>query len=298
MGERTDRNERLFGVAGQERLRRIRVALVGVGGIGTHVVQQLSLLGVQALALVDDQLLDETNLNRYVGVGPDDVGKSKVDLGERLAKFIDPMIAIEKAFASLMTPEAFEVVKAADYVFGCVDNESARLVLTELCAAYGRPYIDAATDVIPGTPPEYGGRVCFARDGDGCLVCMGALDLADAREGLEDPKARADRQAIYGVPRGLLGGAGPSVVSINGAVASIAVTEFMVAVTGIRKPHRLLNYYGHRGTMTSSKDDPLSDCYYCKGIHRSGAPAHVERYLKAPMDGQREGGPAGPSSQV
>ncbi|MDD5308697.1 MAG: ThiF family adenylyltransferase [Deltaproteobacteria bacterium] len=287
MSDRFDRNEQLFGKAGQDLLRKARVTIVGVGGLGTHVVQQLALLGVGGLVLVDDQRLDESNRNRYVGVGPGDVGERKVDLGERLAKSIDPSICVDKVFASLVTVDAFEAVKQADYIFGCLDNEGARLVLTELCAAYAHPYIDAASDVVPASPPAYGGRVCVAWDGDGCAICLSVLDAKEAREDLENPEARRDRDAIYGVRRELLGHSGPSIVSVNGVVASLATTEFMVAVTGIRRPQRLLTYYGHRGTVTVSKDEVIADCYYCKGIRATGVRAGVERYLASPCPSKR-----------
>ena len=65
--ERFDRNEWLFGKVGQRILRQSRVAVVGVGGLGTHVVQQLSLLGVGAIDLIDHEDLDATNRNRYIG---------------------------------------------------------------------------------------------------------------------------------------------------------------------------------------------------------------------------------------
>ena len=82
--KRFERNIELFGESGQQRLRESRVAVVGVGGLGTHVVQQLALLGVGALTLVDGEELSESNKNRYVGVRHDDPvpGSRKVDLAE------------------------------------------------------------------------------------------------------------------------------------------------------------------------------------------------------------------------
>jgi hypothetical protein len=101
-----------------------------------------------------------------------------------------------------------------------------------------------------------------------------------AQRDLETPEERANREAIYGVDRKLLGETGPSVVSINGVVASFAVTEFMVAVTGIRSPQRLLNYYGHQSSVRPSTDKPGEDCHYCKGLRGRREEAGVERYLK------------------
>jgi hypothetical protein len=71
------------------------------------------------------------------------------------------------------------------------------------------------------------------------------------------------------------------VVSINGVVASLAITEFIVGVTGIRPPHHLLTYYGHLGKVTVNTDEPRPDCYYCKGIRGYRARADVERYIRA-----------------
>ena len=69
---RFDRQESFFGKAGQEKLRHASVAIVGVGGLGTHVAQQLALLGIGKLALIDHEELSETNRNRYVSARHDD----------------------------------------------------------------------------------------------------------------------------------------------------------------------------------------------------------------------------------
>jgi molybdopterin/thiamine biosynthesis adenylyltransferase len=281
--DRFDRNERFFGKEGQVKIRASRVAIVGVGGLGTHVVQQLSLLGVGALALVDAEEIDRTNLNRYVEVHHEDPipGTRKVDVGERLARSVDPTIQVVKVFDSLISECAFEVVKQADYVFGCVDREGVRFVLNELCTAYSRPYFDLASDIPQNQQLIYGGRVCVSLNGDGCLVCLDVLDQEEVRRDLASPAERQDRERIYGVDRSLLDETGPSVVSINGVIASLAVTEFMVTVTGIRAPQRLLTYYGHSGKVTASTDTPMPDCWYCKGIYGYREKADVERYLRS-----------------
>lgn len=280
--DRFDRNIRFFGAEGQERLRSASVAVVGVGGIGTHVVQQLSLLGVGDLALIDPQEMDRSNFNRYVGARYDDPihGTRKMNLGERIAHSIDPEIRVLKVFDSLVSDEAFTAIIEADYVFGCVDREGARLILNELCAAYSRPYFDLASDIVPGESLAYGGRVCVAWDGNGCPVCLEVLDVAEAQQDLLGPDDRRDLDAIYGVDRSLLVEPGPSVVSINGVIASLAVTEFMLGVTGIRTPKRLINYYAHRGHVTISNDQPSPDCYYCKGIRGIPEKADLQRYIR------------------
>jgi hypothetical protein len=281
--DRFDRNVRFFGKDGQEHLRAANVVIVGVGGLGTHVVQQLSLLGIGSVGLIDNEECDETNRNRYVGARYDDPmpGTRKVDLGEGIVHAIDPAVHVSKVFNSVVSEEAFATIRNTDYVFGCLDSEGPRLILTELCAAYCIPYFDLASDIVPGDRPSYGGRVCAAWDGHGCPVCLAVLDLTEAQRNLAGPETQRDLDKIYGVNRALLGTAGPSVVSINGVVASLAVTEFIVGVTGIRRPHHLLTYFGHLGKVTVNTDKPQSDCYYCKGIRGYRKEADVERYIRS-----------------
>lgn len=286
MTDRFDRNERLFGAAGQAQLRATTVAVVGVGGLGTHVVQQLALLGVGALNLVDGEEVDLTNRNRYVGVRHDDPipGTPKVDIGERIICEIDPRIAVTKVQKSLLTEEGFAAVKQADHVFGCLDSDGIRLVLVELCSAYSRPLFDLASDVPPredGEPLRYGGRVVFANGRD-CPVCLGQIDVAEAQLDLAGDQARAERDRLYGIERRDLAEAGPSVASLNGVVASLAVTEFMVEVTGLRAANRVLTYRGHIGGVSLRTDAPRPGCYYCTHVHGRGVAADVERYLRSP----------------
>jgi len=283
MSSRYDRSVRFFGKEGQEKLRGTKATIVGVGGVGGHAAQQLALLGLHSIALIDAEELDETNRNRYPTARASDKipGTPKVDIGERLINEIEPSIEVIKVQDSVVSERAFQCITRSDWVFGCVDSEGARLVLTELCAAYRIPYIDVASDIEGGAEPRYGGRVCAAIDGDGCLVCLRQLDMAEVQRELGGPEARKVREAIYGVDRHQLGRAGPSVASINGVAASLAVTEFMVHVTGVRKLHRLLIYRANMGTVSVSWDAADPDCFYCKGVWGLGAAADAERYIRS-----------------
>lgn len=280
--KRFERQIRLFGKEGQEKIRSAVVTVVGIGGLGTHVVQQLVLLGVGELILIDPQELDESNRNRYIGARHDDPipGTPKVDIGQRVIQDIDPSIRVLKLKTSLISQAAFTALARASHVFGCLDSEGARLVLNEFCSAHCKPYFDLASDVVPGDPPVYGGEICIAWNGRGCLVCRGRLDLDEAQMDLAGEGAKRDRDAIYGVPEGVLDVAGPSVVSVNGVIASFAVTEFMAAVTGMRDPVGFAEYRGNLSKIFVSTDAPTSNCYYCTGIRGKGDAANLERYLE------------------
>lgn len=193
----------------------------------------------------------------------------------------DPLIKIHKVSKSLVSEEAFTAVIESDYVFGCIDREGGRLILNELCAAYTRPYFDLATEIVPEKPMVYGGRVCVSWGGYGCISCYDLIDLTEVQRDLVGLEGRRDLKALYGVKREMLSGSGPAVVSINGVIASLAVTEFLVMVTGIREPNRLCKYYGQSGKVVVSIDQPASDCYYCKDVWGKGASADVQRYIRA-----------------
>ncbi|MBP1092141.1 HesA/MoeB/ThiF family protein [Bradyrhizobium diazoefficiens] len=278
LSDRFDRNIRLFGEEGQRKLRETSAAMIGIGGLGSPLVQHLALLGVGGMTLVDDEELDETNRNRFVGARHDDPipGSPKVEIAARLVREIDPAIRVTPVKASLISEEAFAAAKRADWVFGCFDEDGPRAILNELCAAYARPYVDLASDV--PEPGVYGGRVCVAWQGAGCLHCLDALDPRDVEAYLSTDAEKAGRAAIYGVPVEALREAGPSVSPINGVVAALAATEFMVAVTGMREPQRLINYYGHMPKLTTARPKP--DCYYCTGIRGKPDDADAERFLR------------------
>src|SRR5438105_11025891 len=127
--DRFDRTVRFFGEEGLACIQAKRLAVVGAGGLGTHVIQQTALLGTIDYTIIDDQTLSETNLNRYVGVTRNDIGTPKVILAERLIHSIEPLANVRKINDVLASHTAFAAIKQADIVFGCLDNEGARLIL-------------------------------------------------------------------------------------------------------------------------------------------------------------------------
>lgn len=106
------------------------------------------------------------------------------------------------------------------------------------------------------------------------------LDLNEAHADLGGPEFHRVRQQIYGMDRDLIGQKGNSVVSINGEIASLAVTEFAVAVSGLRSPNVLLKYYAHRGTVVVNNDAPHADCFYCCEVRGRREKADAERYIR------------------
>ena len=89
-----------------------------------------------------------------------------------------------------------------------------------------------------------------------------------------------NKAAVYGVDiKHLTVGSGPSVVSLNGVVASLGVTELQALITGIREPFKYLNYRGHLQQITKGEVPANNDCYFCEQYGRKEA-TDVERYIK------------------
>lgn len=261
---RYSRNVALFGNEGQEKIAATSVAVIGMGGLGCHVVQQLAYLGVPTYGLVDDDIITESSLNRVVGAVPEDARAEmpKVAVAERLIRSVLPEASIDP-FKGLLTAShddrAADIVQSADVIFGCLDKESPRLFLTDLCSSLKKPYFDLATDTGGEDEDWYGGRVVFC-DGSRCLSCLGLLDQRAIRMEQMTEEEHAIEVRTYGLKH--VGGTGPSVVSVNGVVASMAVTEFMVHITKLRMPAAQLIYRGDLPLMTLSKDRG-EGCPYC-----------------------------------
>lgn len=281
--DRYNRQIPLFGKEGQEKIRKSCAGIVGAGGLGSHLIQQLAFLGVGKMVIIDPDEIKKTDLNRLIGSCQNDVttGAKKVDIAARSVHSIDPSIDVSAIPRDLIDEESFSAIKKSSCVFGCVDNDGARLVLNELCAAFDIPYFDLASDIeVENGVVVYGGRIFASIDSNGCLYCYDLISPSQARLDLMSPQARIDEKAIYGVSTEYLDRTGPSVVSINGVIASLAVTEFMVMIVGLRPPNRLLQYHGRRGIVNISLDEPRPDCYYCKQVRGRRENAEVDRYWK------------------
>lgn len=265
MSGRTDRNERLFGADGQAAIAAQRVTIVGLGGLGSHVAQQVAYLGVLEYRLVDEDIVTESSLNRLIGAWPDDpaAGRTKVEVAERTVLAVQPSAKIRLYPYRLEDERSTPAFDDATVVIGCLDDEPSRLRLTEITMREGIPYLDLASDIDPEIP-SYGGRVFFSIPGVRCMSCVGVLDQNELRRAAMTIEQRAADDRLYGVRRSALDEAGPAVVSINGTVASLAVTEFMVWATGLRDVFGHLVYLGHEGVVRRNIDPAAASCFYCR----------------------------------
>jgi molybdopterin/thiamine biosynthesis adenylyltransferase len=126
-----DRSVRAFGGAVQQALGELRVGIVGCGGTGSVVAEQLVRLGVRWFTLFDPDHLSLSNVTRVYGSTPTDVGKLKVDI---LAAHLMRIASDTRchAVSSITTQTSAQRLCACDVVFGCTDDNAGRLVLSRL----------------------------------------------------------------------------------------------------------------------------------------------------------------------
>lgn len=282
--ERFNRQIAIFGIEGQDRIESTKVALVGYGGLGTFVLPQICLLGVKHISVIEHEAFSATNRNRYLGFLNTDIdhetgiGIDKVLVAERVAKGIAPDICIKLIKNKLESKEAFNAIMEADVVFGCLDSDGARSILNEACIAYGVTYIDLASEVF--VDGSFGGRVAVVMDGKGCLHCMAdGLDQTEVRRYLANEEQLENEANVYGVDKTSLAiGSGPSVVDLNGIIASLGVQEFKLLITERTLQSRYLNYRGHLKTISKVEVTQNRHCYCC-GLFNKGSDANLVRYI-------------------
>lgn len=279
-----DRQLPWFTAEGQRGLGRLKVAVVGAGGTGSQVAQNLAFLGVRDLVMIDDDEAEDTNMNRLVTATAADLGTSKAILARRFVKSVAPEAEVTIINAKVQSREAIDVLKGVDVVFGCVDNDAPRLILNEFALAYGVPYFDLAVGIEAeaGEVKLAGGRVSVVLPGGPCLNCMGEIDPEEARFFLSSEEDRQLQRA-----RGYVQGmevAAPAVVSLNAAIAATATNEFVLFASGVRpvNPYTELDLLGTGRAVEGQWFVPrrvskLDGCVQC-ATASSGDEAGIERY--------------------
>lgn len=284
LAEAYDRQLSWFTAWGQRQLGRLRVAVAGAGGTGSQLVQNLAYLGVRDFLVIDDDEADASNMNRLVTAAAADVGTPKGILARRLIKSVAPDAIVRVIQDKIQSAGALDALKGADLLFGCFDNDGARLILNELALAYGIPYFDLGVgiDVEEGTIAVAGGRVAAVLPGGPCLSCMGEIDRAEAAFVLSTPAQQA-----FQLERGYVSGMAvkaPAVVSLNATVAGVAATEFAVYVSGLR-PVNVFTALDLLGSARAAQGQWLTPdrvradpgCVQC-AVAGTGDAAGVERY--------------------
>jgi len=237
------------GPAGQAALLEGSVLVVGVGGLGSPVIQYLAAAGVGTLGLVDDDVVERSNLQRQVVHGTDDVGRAKVDSAEAFVAQLNPDVTVrcyETRFDEDEVP-----LGEYDVVIDATDSIEALYQLNDACVTAELPLVHGAVSAFEGQVTSFdGGAPCYR-----CLF----------------PEAPPAGTIPDCETAGVIG-AVPSVIgSIQATEAIKHLLDIGTTLTG-----RLLRYDARSMSFTEIPFESREDCQTCGESPASG-PAATER---------------------
>ncbi|MFI5118289.1 MAG: ThiF family adenylyltransferase [Terriglobales bacterium] len=218
-----DRQIRAFGMEGQRTLESLTTAIVGLGGIGSLVAEQLVRAGIRKLILVDFDAVESSNLNRLFGATPASVGLPKVQV---VADHLESIrqVGVESICDSVLKQSVLKRLRVADLVISCVDSDLARSTLTRFAYQYLTPLVDMGVrlDAREGRVTAAAGRVSVVGVDGACLRCSHHINPERVRAESLSP---AEREALgrEGYVMGIDEPA-PAVVTLNCALAGLGAT--------------------------------------------------------------------------
>jgi hypothetical protein len=231
-----------LGANSQKIISETTVCVVGLGGGGSHAVQQLAHVGFQNYVIYDPQRVDDnSNLTRLIGATEKDAEEKtlKVDIAKRLIYGLQPNAKVHAIDQKWQ--KSPELLRSSDLIIGCLDGFSQRRELEATARRYLVPLVDLGMDVhiIGDHPPRMGGQVILSMPGGPCMFCLGFLT----------EKRLAQEAERYGDA-----GINPQVVWANGTLASAAVGIVIDLLTdwtrSLREPV-YLEYDGNKGTLST-----------------------------------------------
>ena len=244
-----------FGSGTFDRLRRLRVGIVGCSGTGSPLIEQLARNCVGTLVLVDPDRVEEKNLNRILNATMDDArqGRLKVDVAARAVAGMGLGTVVETHPRNLFDPHTVRAVAGCDVVFGCMDSIDGRHLLNKLATFYLIPYFDLGVKLEAdgkGGVDQVCGTVHYLQPGGSSLLSRHVYTMEQVRAAglLRTDPAAYRTQIEDGYIRGVQEER-PAVVQLNTLVASLAVNEFLARL----HPYRLdpnADYTVHRVSIS------------------------------------------------
>jgi sulfur-carrier protein adenylyltransferase/sulfurtransferase len=130
-----------IGIRGQEMLKLAKVLVIGAGGLGCPVLQYLTAVGIGKIAIVEFDMVDETNLQRQVLYGSDDLGKLKSIIAKNRLEHFNSFVEFEIFNLKLNATNALNIIKKFDIIVDATDNLEARYIINDSCVILGKPMV-------------------------------------------------------------------------------------------------------------------------------------------------------------
>jgi len=263
--ERFDRQVRLFGAEGQERLGGLHVGVIGAGGGGSILAEQLMHLGIGRLTVVDPDIVKTHNLSRIMGATRADAraGTKKVDVVARAAGAIDATVNVTPLDGDVADLEVAEQLIGCDFLFLATDTATARLVVSAIAQTFLIPVVQIGAKVETRSTGEIEQIYTAVRPvlpRRGCLSCAGLIDPMLLQREAASPYERANQNYLGDVDV-----VDPSVTTLNAAAAGGALNVFLMAVIGQADDglaeHRIT--LTREGTTLATRVVRNDECRWC-----------------------------------
>ena len=160
---------REVGGSGQMALLRAKVLVVGAGGLGAPMLLYLAAAGVGTIGIIDDDVVELSNLQRQVIHATADIGKNKVDSAAETIAALNPDVTVVPINARLSADNAVEIIGAYDIIADGTDNFTTRHLVSDTCVALGKTLVSAALGPFEGQLATFKPH---AGDGLPCYRCF------------------------------------------------------------------------------------------------------------------------------
>jgi molybdopterin/thiamine biosynthesis adenylyltransferase len=195
----------------QDRLRRARVLVAGVGALGNEIIKNLALLGVGNIVIVDFDRVEQSNLSRSVLFRTEDDGQPKAAVAARRAREINPNLRVLPIEGDLQWDVGLGLIRRMDVVLGGLDSVGARVAVNQMCWRVGVPFIDG------GLADMSGMMRVFVPPDDACFECTLSED---------DYRQMSRRYSCQGLAReGIVEGGVPTTPTIASIVGAWQAQE-------------------------------------------------------------------------
>lgn len=262
-----------FGDALTDRLRSLKVGIIGCGATGSATAMLLARLGVGQILLIDEDIVEPTNLNRLHGAkrADADAMRPKVEVLAREVAELGLGVRPYPLRSWVGDARCRDPLRSCDVIFGCTDDHAGRIFLNRFAFFYLVPVIDLGLAILPrpsGGFSDLTARVTILAPGASCLLCRNIVDLQAARE--EDLRRSQPEEYARQKEEAYVQGAGnpaPAVVTFTTAAACMGVNELIQGLTGFKGPdgwcwNRARRFDLHEDRRPGALRNP--DCIICE----------------------------------
>jgi molybdopterin/thiamine biosynthesis adenylyltransferase/rhodanese-related sulfurtransferase len=237
------------GVAGQLKLLGAKVLCIGAGGLGSPSSMYLAAAGIGTIGVVDDDVVDASNLQRQILHGTDRVGLAKVESAETTLRALNPDVRVDKHRTRLTSDNALALIAPYDVIIDGADNFATRYLVNDAALRLGKPVIHASIFRFEGQ------ITAFSATGSPCYRCL-------------FPKPPPPEDAPSCAEAGVLG-------VLPGILGVLQATEAIKLVLGLGEPlaGRLVVYDAIKTRFHELKLRRDPSCPTCgDGVDRSKIP--------------------------